>query len=275
MIKQEYIYMTVLTNERYIPGVMALIRSMREVNCRYDLAVMIPENRVAALSEKIEDYGILKLEGVFLMTQPDVVMPDSLEIKNYYWKDTFFKLQAARCTEYKKIILLDCDQMMVRNVDHLLDKPNMTATICGRCVHHDWKRLSSGLLVVEPSEELYQKLLHCIKPAVDRKYRNGLQAGDQDVFQEAFPEWGVNDKEQYIPEIYNVCWGGIDELCKKENCSVKDFFIIHFPGKEKPWDYSTNYYLKIFLVYLVKGNTGHLLYKIKIWKKYRLLCEKI
>jgi alpha-N-acetylglucosamine transferase len=129
-----------------------------------------------------------------------------VEEKYNYWRDTFFKIQASGCTEFEKIILLDCDQMVVRNIDHLFEKPAFTATTCGRCVHEEWRSLSAGLLVLEPSGDLHEKLISLILPAIQIKKEKGLQAGDQDVFNRACPEWR-NRTDLYIPEKYNICWG--------------------------------------------------------------------
>ncbi len=155
------VYITALTNERYLPGVMALVRSLREVGTKYDIAIMIPAEKEATLAAAIRAYGILNIPGVFLLPKENVRVSgiDAVVESEYsYWRDSFFKLQAAGCTEYSKIILLDCDQMLVRNIDHLFEKPAFTATTCGRCVHEDWLNLSSGLLVLEPSRELHEKL---------------------------------------------------------------------------------------------------------------------
>lgn len=51
VMKKDYIYLTALTNERYIPGVMALIRSLKEVGTKYDIAIMIPESQEDILKE--------------------------------------------------------------------------------------------------------------------------------------------------------------------------------------------------------------------------------
>lgn len=190
-----------------------------------------------------------------------------------YWRDSFFKLQVAGCTEYEKIILLDCDQMVVKNIDHLFDMQPFTATTCGRCVHPDWLSLSAGLLVLKPSHELHEKLLSLILPCIEYKKSKGLQAGDQDVFNRACPEWR-NRPDLFIPEKYNICWGWIGDLCKKESITPKDFYMIHFPGKEKPWDLGRYSYLRIFVAYLLRRKWDRLLYKIFIWRKYRLLCER-
>lgn len=271
------VYLTALTNERYLPGVMALARSLREVDAKYDLAIMIPAEKEESLGAAIRDYGILDIPGVFLLPKENVRLQEMdtvIESQYSYWRDSFFKLQAAGCTEYDKIILLDCDQMVVKNIDHLFEKPAFTATTCGRCVHEDWLSLSAGLLVLEPSEELHEKLLSLIVPAIEFKKSKGLQAGDQDVFNLAWPDWR-NRPELFIPEKYNICWGWISDLCKKETCAPKDFYMIHFPGKKKPWDYGKYYYLKILISCILRGKLDKLLYKTYIWRKYSLLCERV
>ena len=271
------VYITALTNERYIPGVMALARSLYEVRSEYSLAVMIPAEKEDSLGEAIRAYGILDSPGTFLLAKENIRLAEMdtvVEAKYSYWRDSFFKLQAVGCTEYEKIILLECDQMVVKNIDHLFEAPVFTATTCGRCVHEDWQSLSAGLLVLEPSAELHEGLLSLIIPAIQSKAANGQQAGDQDVFNMYFHEWR-NHPELYIPEIYNICWGWISDLCRKENCRPNDFYMIHFPGKEKPWDKNRMYHLRMFISLIRQGKTDKLFYKTKVWKKYRDLCEKV
>lgn len=269
------VYITALTNERYIPGAMALVKSLREVNSKYDIAIMIPSEKEDSLGAALREYGVLDIAGTFLLPKESICLDELsyvVDEKYSYWRDSFFKLQAAGCVEFDKIILLDCDQMVVRNVDHLFDAPMFTATTCGRCVHPDWLSLSAGLLVLEPSQELHEKLISLILPAIESKKEKGLQAGDQDVFNLACPEWR-NRPDLFIPEKYNICWGWISDLCKKEKITPKDFYMIHFPGKEKPWDLGKNYYLKLFASMLLHGKLDNLIYKTYIWKKYRDLCE--
>lgn len=159
------VYLTALTNERYLPGVMAMARSLHTVETKYPLAVMIPEEKEEALGRAVREYGILDVPGTFLLPKKFEISeiqsftPPILDYKFDYWRETFFKLRAAGCTEFDKLILLDCDQMVVKNIDHLFDALPLTATICGKCVHDDWKGLSAGLLVIEPSSAMYEKLL--------------------------------------------------------------------------------------------------------------------
>jgi lipopolysaccharide biosynthesis glycosyltransferase len=50
--------------------------------------------------------------------------------------------------------------------------------------------------------------------------------------------------------------------------------MIHFPGKEKPWDFDRYNYLRLFVSMLVRGKFDRLIYKTFIWKKYRDLCDR-
>lgn len=274
----KYAYVTALTTEEYIPGCLALARSLIEVNSRYKLIVLIPESKQDELKEKLDAYGFFKAVGhsVIISVQPDIEAPNDeayagVDTKYSFWKYSFFKLQSARLFEYEKVILLDCDQMALKNIDHLFDKPHLTATTCGRCIHPDWLSLSAGLLVIEPTEQFYNELIAAIELASQKKYKKGLNAGDQDVFNEVAPFW-KDRKDLYIPEKYNICWGMIEALCKKENISVDELYMVHFPGKEKPWHRPRYYYLKIFIVYLLTGKIDKLLYKVRIYGKYRRLC---
>lgn len=272
----EKVYLTALTNERYIPGVMALARSLREVKAAHDLAVMVPADKAESLGDALRRYGVLDIPGVFLLPKESIRLAEIetvVEEKYTYWMDTFFKLQAAGCTEYDKIILLDCDQMVVKNIDHLFEKPPFTATTCGRCVHEDWRSLSSGLLVLEPSSALHERLLSLIVPTIAFKREKGQQAGDQDVFKMAFPEWR-NRPDLYIPEQYNICWAWIGDLCQKEGITPRDFYMVHFPGREKPWDMERYQHIRYFLSLLTRGKVENLFYKTYIWRKYSRLCER-
>lgn len=270
------VYLTALTNERYIPGVMALARSLREVKSKYDLAVMIPAEKEDALGRAIREYGILDVPGTFLLPRENIRLAEMdavVENAYSYWRDTFFKLQAAGCTEFDKVILLDSDMLVLNNLDHLFQSSSFSAAVAGKCVHPEWRSLNSGLMVIEPSDQLHDRLLSLIVSAIEVRKSKGLQAGDQDVFHLAYPEWH-NHSELYLSEKYNTCWGWIPEVCRSEMCKNDDLFVIHFVGKQKPWDLGKLYFLRLFASMLLRGKWDKLLYKAFIWKKYRYLCEK-
>jgi alpha-N-acetylglucosamine transferase len=256
---------------------MALVKSLKDVDSKHDIAIMIPADKEESLGQAIRKYGILDIPGVFILPKENICLAeaDAVTVPGYNcWHDRFFKLQAAACTEFDKIVMLDCDQMVVKNMDHLFDAPMFTATTCGRCVHPEWLSLSTGLLVLEPSRELHAQLQSLIVPCMRQKKKMGLQASDWDAFNKACPDWRKRP-ELYLPEKYNICWGWIPDLCKKEKCKPKDFYMIRFMGKEKPWEYGKLYFLQQLVALIRHKCVDKLIYRVGIWCRYRMRCEPI
>lgn len=259
----ENVYLTVLTNDRYIKGVKALKKSLVTVKSQYRLAVLVPEDKKAELSEKLSKFGLLD-EYCFLISAPqitcDFLNEDAIEkitaTKEAYWLSTFFKIRAASCVQFNKIVLLDSDMIILGNIDELFSKPSYTAVVATKCVCPEYVKLNSGLMVLEPSTQLFQRLLDSIEPALKRKFECGLSAGDQDVFQEAFPDWEEHP-ELDLPEIYNAVWFCIEKLCEVYHCKKKDIKVVHFTGAVKPFTRTNVENLRITLSYIIH---------LKIWR---------
>lgn len=265
-------YMTVLTNNKYIPGVMALQRSLSDVNSRYPLTILVPENKEDTLSRQMDHYGIKTKNSVISKPAIDVEIP-VVEKEYAYWKDTFFKLVAVSCVEFEKIVLLDADMLIQHNIDELFEKPNMSGVVAGKCFRHDWINLNSGMLVIEPSEDAYQKMLANIQPAIDSRRSEGLSAGDQDVFHSAYPDW-YSCKELILPETYNCLWGYINAVCTVENRKPLDIKIIHFIGKKKPWEFERSHWIRQIASWIKHADRKHLITRAKIWQKYWKYAQK-
>ncbi len=232
---EKYAYITVLTNEKYIPGVIALKKGLAEVGSCYDLVILLPKNRADELEHMLKMNGVLDGRCRAEVKPPVTLTVDGdYPFGDHYWNSTFFKLAAVSCTEYSKVVLLDSDMLILDNIDDLFAYPSYSAVIAGKAVHPEWEDLNSGLMVFEPDMELYNKLIASILPAVRRRMDEGLASGDQDVFQQAFPEWR-DEPELHIPEKYNMFFY---ELCDLSLAGVKydsDVKVIHFIGSWKPW----------------------------------------
>lgn len=260
MNEKSAVYMTVLSNEKYIPGVIALKRALKRLKCKHNLVVLIPEERKEELSALLKKNNTIEKNGCSICVQPmiDVEIKQSYDAGTSHWRDTFFKLQAAKCTEYSKIVLLDSDMLVLKNMDFLFEYPNYSATVAGQALHPEWTKLNSGLLVIEPSEQLHAKLMGKIEPAIKRCHENGRNVGDQDVFQEAFPSW-ENHKELILPEKYNVFYCDIDEIIRQRIYDYSDIAIVHFIGNVKPWSNGV-FNARNFRILI------HLLRERKFWK---------
>ena len=233
--RQTEVYVTVLTNDNYIPGVKALKRSLRSVKSKHDLVILVPKSKENELRRILQKNRIPD-EHCKICTKEDLVVeyPEDLHFGEHYWANTFFKLCVAKCTEFKKIILLDSDMLITNNIDHLFARPHYSAVIAGHCGEPDYTKLNSGLMVLEPGEAFYNQLLDSIRPAMYRRYQEGNNIGDQDVFIEAYKGW-EDHPELILPEIYNCFFRFVRVLARKEKIKLREISVVHFVGKEKPW----------------------------------------
>jgi len=274
MEKADYSYITVLTNEKYIPGVRALAKSLRDVNSRYKLAILIPTDRYVQLMNNKAFCSLLQnMDNVFCMTAEGVELPKEakrdLEKAGAiyrYWEETFFKLQVTGCTDYKKLVLLDSDMLILKNIDELFSRPHMSAVVAGECRHPEWVDLNSGLMVVEPSKKMNRELIEMIPATIRAKTGEGSGCGDQDVFHMWFPEWKEH-KTLHLDEKYNLFFNDVDFFCKKRNFKIPDLAVIHFAGGKKPWMRSLFSELK-YLTYMVIKLQFRQLF---LWFQYRRL----
>lgn len=115
-----------------------------------------------------------------------------------HWGDTFFKLEIFKQTQFEKMVFLDSDMIVLKNIDDLFEKPHMSCVAAGQELHKDWVDLNSGIMVIEPNETDYEQLTlmapQIYKSFVDR----GIGVGDQDVIKAYFKDW-VKCKELHLP----------------------------------------------------------------------------
>ncbi len=242
MVKMMFTYVTVLTNKEYLPGVWALSQALSAVKSKYGFAVLVPEDR-GELKEILESWG---LDVVTAPTLPAPAVLRSSEHRSNHWNETFFKLRVAELAQYKKIVLLDSDMVILKNLDELFERPSYSAVAADQFSMSFSEQLNSGLMVLEPGEELKHRLQDCLLPAVERCLVAGRAAGDQDVFQEAYPDWPERT-ELHIPPQYNLLQGVSGEVCRKViSGGYRNVCVVHFIGSKKPWSFHIRDYLYIF-----------------------------
>lgn len=255
-----YAYVTAITNKDYLPGLKVLAHNLKKLKTMYPLYVLIPNDKKEVLVPELEKFSVNYLSKDYFSFSSDI------ESMNHYWKETFFKLHAASLTQFDKIILIDCDMLVRKNLDHLFDKNNFSACIGGSLKHAEYKDLNSGLMVLEPCDELFNQLINSIPilsgRITDRPY------GDQDVF--IFVAKGWREKEYlHLPNEYNLFFEELKIFSKMR--SYKDIFIIHFIGKTKPWNFSYTEMIR-FCLSLIKRKRGLIscAFYFKYWRLSRI-----
>ena len=98
------VFMTVLTTENYIPGVKALKKSLMKVKSKHDLVILVPKSKEDQLCAVLEKNRIVDDHcTVCVKDDIEVEYPEDLHFEQHYWSNTFFKLSAANCTEFKRL----------------------------------------------------------------------------------------------------------------------------------------------------------------------------
>ena len=255
-------YVTAISTDDYLPGVLALEKNIRET-CSFPLLVILPGDL------KDETYAELHRRNISFMKVDDIETPGELlqATKEHawfaHWANSLIKLRIFDLVEYGKIVFVDCDMMLMDCVDEVFELPDMSAVIGGKSYpgNEHFVDLNSGFMVVTPAEGKSKSIAAIIpEVAAEKKI-----FGDQDVFQAYFADW-KHKTELHMPGGYNVWFTHYQYYL--ENEFVK---IVHFVGKKKPWmmnsyDISREY-IKCVFKKNIKG--------ISVLRKYRKLLKEV
>ena len=232
-------YITLCNSEKYLKGTLVLYESLNATNTVVPLAVFCPKKTPDNVRQILKNYAELcsgyacKLE--ILESEEDVILPEEIAKGNKWlrWNGTFDKLLVFGLAQYDKLVFVDSDMLVLRNIDHLFECPHLSACYDG---HYDRHNLNSGLMVIEPTADKNEmtRITGFISEVV-----NNPQFGDQDIIRLAFPEWKTS-KKLHLTEQYNLFYENVARQNKEGGYDVVDsaavpIYVIHFIGYDKPW----------------------------------------
>ena len=217
-----YAFVTVLSTNNYYKGVVALFESLKRTNTKYN-------NFVVVVNEDIDQDIINKLNNRgYRVIKKNKITFDFVKNDAYtYWHNTFDKFHVFDLVEFDKIVYLDSDMYIARNIDELFDYPDMSAVVAGKGYVPEWVEIGSGMMVIVPKENTSLGLIETLK---NTKYDKDI--GDQDVI-ETYYDW--KNKNLAISENYNLFADYIDYYINNLGYSTDSIAIVHFIGGIKPW----------------------------------------
>lgn len=231
-------YITLLSNESYLPGVLVLGRSLKKVKAKYPLYCALSIN----IKEEVE--YVLNQNGIscvrLLQKAVDIEVNQQVNTHSH-WNYTFDKLLIWGLTQFDKLVFLDSDMLVLRNIDGLFEFKQFSAV----CADHSyignehWTGLNSGLIVIEPDKNIEKKLLMAIRPVLNEMRLKNQPVGDQDVIKSILPDWADNPT-LHLDEGYNLFADHLTYYVRKLGYSFNDkkekkIYVVHFIGKTKPW----------------------------------------
>ena len=225
-------YVTLVTNADYAIGARALLRSLRLSGTTADLVVMHTDVTPAALAP-LSALGARLVQVSLLPTSASFNAAharDALHGTAPFTKgekppfhtplDNFAKLRLWQL-DYQRVVFIDADALVLKNVDRLFDYPEFSAAPNVYESLADFHRLNSGVFTARPSAATFDAMLA-------RLDRPGAfwRRTDQTFLQCYFPDWHglpvFDNMLQYV-------WFTLPELWR-----WPDIRILHFQY-EKPW----------------------------------------
>lgn len=227
-----YAFATLVSNPDYVLGATALARSLRAVNASAPLLVLTTD----------PDLDTSALESYGCEIKPIVQANFSAEFRERHSRaavhkaapftkgnkplfhdplDNFGKLSLWQLDAYERIVFLDADTVVVRNIDRLFGYPEFSAAPNLYESLADMHRLNSGVFVAQPQQQTYAKMLAALD-APNAYWRRT----DQTFLETFFPHW------HGLPYTFNVLqyvYFNLPQLWHWPSINV-----VHYQY-EKPW----------------------------------------
>ncbi|KAH6828972.1 plant glycogenin-like starch initiation protein 3 [Perilla frutescens var. hirtella] len=219
-------YVTVLhSSESYVCGAITLAQSLIRTRTRRDLLLLldtsISEPKRVALSRAGWSLRFIKR------------IRNPRAEKDSYNEYNYSKFRLWQLTDYDKLIFIDADIIVLRNIDLLFHFPQMTAT------GNDAHIFNSGIMVIEPSNCTFRMLMHRRKEIIS------YNGGDQGYLNEIFVWWHrLPRRVNFLKNFWSN--SSIEAAVKNQlfGSEPPKLYSIHYLGL-KPWlcyrDYDCNW----------------------------------
>ncbi|CAN0922298.1 UDP-glucuronate:xylan alpha-glucuronosyltransferase 2 [Linum grandiflorum] len=219
-------YATVLhSSETYVCGAIALAQSLIQTGTKRDLILLLD----ASISQPKRD--ALAAAGWKLRLINRIRNPRAE--KHSYNEYNYSKFRLWQLTDYDKVIFIDADIIVLRNLDLLFHFPQMSA------IGNDVWIFNSGIMVLEPSNCTFKILMDKRSEIVS------YNGGDQGFLNEVFVWW--HRLPRRINYLKNFWANTTNEATVKNEMFGSDppkVYSIHYLGL-KPWncyrDYDCNW----------------------------------
>jgi alpha-N-acetylglucosamine transferase len=228
-------FVTLVTNADYAMGATALARSILHTGTDADIVVLY--------TGAVSDLDLLTLTalGCRLIKVEHLPLSDDFNErharKNLHGAapftkgrkpefhtplDNFCKLRLWQLTEYERVVFIDADALVLKNIDKLFSYPEFCAAPNVYEGLGDFHRMNSGVFVAKPSLETFDAMLEALD-VPDAFWRRT----DQTFLEHFFPDW------HGLPVTMNMLqyvWFAMPDLW-----DWKSIGVLHYQY-EKPWE---------------------------------------
>ncbi len=241
-MNRKYCYITLLTNDTYVRGVILLNECLRKTESKYPLLCLITDD----VDENTRN--ILTMNNINYQLVNKIEMPEKLYNYNKeqnakqteIWKYCLTKFNIFKMTEYNKIIFLDADLLILKNLDHCFKYDHMTAALDGEYINlwPNWPHFNSGFMVIEPNIDTFNSIMNFSSNITDdlesiKDYKGDKYLlADQEILNLYYNDW-YNNKNLHLSKYYNIFPVHTPDIM--ENDIWQNGYFVHFVGT-KPWE---------------------------------------
>lgn len=256
--KRRVIPVVFSTNDKYAPYCYLAIYSLlkyADQNNYYDIRIFM----VSLSPENIQLLENLKCEyaSVVCMNVLPYVKNTDLREFSFFSVETFYRLFISQILpEYKKVIYLDSDLLVLHDITSLFDTAMdghpiaaVHDVVCSYLEEHarelglEMKNMfNAGVLVIDTEEYERKNIRKIGLKVLSEDYKNERRKFiyvDQDVLNTT-----VYKDIKFIDDRWNFQWeftwrleGIYDEYRERYETAAKEPWIIHYAGDRKPWSY--------------------------------------
>jgi glycogenin glucosyltransferase len=231
-------YLSFLATDDFLPGVRVLADSLRKSGSSAPLLVLVTDNVSNATRAELDALEIATREI------PRIPFPPGLKVREERWRNNYSKLHIFGQSQFRKAVYLDADMLVCANLDGLFERPHMSAVNAGGMLwrNRHWTGLNAGLMVIEPSEALFQRMASQIG-IID-----SMDMSDQGFLNSFYPDW-PRCPELHLDHAYNQFHVFLDAHrfhfgyrimrdtipTEQELAHPKFVKVIHYISPHKPW----------------------------------------
>ena len=228
-------FVTLVTNDDYAMGAVALLRSLARTGTRADLVVLhtaalasTGRMALAAMGARLVEADHLPLSDDFNARHARKALHGAAPFAKgrkpefHTPLDNFIKLRLWQLIEYETCVFLDADAIVLRSIDKMFGYPEFSAAPNVYETLADFHRLNSGVFVARPSLLTFDRMLGRLDTPEAFWRRT-----DQTFLETFFPDW------HGLPVFANMLqyvWFTMPELW-----DWKSILVLHYQY-EKPWE---------------------------------------
>lgn len=239
MNTEKYAYVTLLLNDSYLPGVLTLVQSIHETGSEIPIVLLISKKNLSFktydLLFKFNKFSrVINIDNDLIKTKQNNEFQLNSLLNRSDLLFTLTKLNIWKLTDYDRLVYLDSDMLVLKNIDNLFNLyPELSINQIIASSDSGWPDIfNSGLFIIKPDLETFNKLIDF--------YNNysSFDGADQGLLNEYFNLKSLenNSKWYRLDFVYNCTINSNYEYLPALLRFKNDLKILHFIGFEnKPW----------------------------------------